>query len=76
MYSGFQEAWVRASNDSGVPDRVFVQTRIAEVPNALSGFGWNRPGCWVVRYDASAVTALAAGLSIDAVMRVSACGSV
>ena len=76
MYSVFQEAWVRASNDSGVPDTVFVQTRIADVPNALSGFGWNRPGCWVVRYDASDVTALAFGLLIDAVMRLSACVSV
>ena len=46
------------------------------MPNALSGFGWNRPGCCVVRYAASLVTALASGLLIDAVMRVSAFGSV
>src|ERR1700735_972019 len=34
-------AWVRDSNDAGVPEIVFCQTTIALVPNALSGFGWN-----------------------------------
>ena len=76
QYSGFHEGWVRASNDSGLPEMAFCQTRIAPVPNALSGFGWNRPGCCVVRYDASAVTALAFGLLIEAMMRLSAFGSV
>src|SRR5580704_12616530 len=73
--SGFHWSWVRASNDCGVPETDFDQVTIDAVPNPPSGFGWNSPGCCVVRYCASAVTADVFGLVTDALMSVSAAGS-
>src|ERR1700722_8126440 len=67
--------WVRPSNDCGVPDTVFFQTTTAAVPNALSGAGWTRAGCWAMRYCNSLVTAATFEPVGDAAISLSACGS-
>src|ERR1700691_3348235 len=72
--SGLMLNWVTVANDAGGPDRVFFQTSTVPISSASAGVGPNRPGCCVVRYDASLVTAFGFVLNTEASINLSACG--